>query len=138
MINDTHDGKEIAKLPVARIQDVLLTRLVVRQEAIRLGFAATALTQMATAVSEITRNVVQHSGSPGHVRIFEVNGSNRRGLKIIVEDHGVGIADIEAVFAGTAMGAGIPGCHKLMDDFEIESTVGVGTTVTMTKWLPRS
>ena len=78
----THDEKELAKLPVARLQDVLLARLVVREEAARLGFAAQALTQIATAVSEITRNVVQHAGVSGQLSVFEVTGGGRTGLRI--------------------------------------------------------
>jgi serine/threonine-protein kinase RsbT len=130
--------KELAKLPVARLQDVLLARLVVREEAARLGFAAQALTQIATAVSEITRNVVQHAGSPGQLSVNEIADGARIGLRISVEDTGSGIADVDHVLAGTTPGAGIPGCRKLMDEFAIRSTVGAGTSVTMVKWLLRA
>ena len=88
----THEGKDLAKLPVARLQDVLLARLVVREEAARLGFAAQALTQIATAVSEIARNVVQHSGGSGHLSICEISDGGRIGLRISVDDTGRGIA----------------------------------------------
>ena len=132
----THDEVELARLPVARIQDVLLSRMVVREEGTRLGFAPQALTQIATAVSEIARNVVQHAGAAGQVRVLEMPGASRRGLKILVEDCGAGIPNVEHVLAGTAPGAGIPGCRKLMDEFVIRSDVGKGTTVTMVKWLP--
>lgn len=129
------DGTELIRLPITRIQDVLLARLAVREEAERLGFAAQALTQIATAVSEITRNVVQHSHAIGQIRIFETSAEGRRGLKITVEDTGAGIDDVDRVLAGTSPGAGIPGCQALVDEFAIRSNVGKGTAVTMVKWL---
>jgi serine/threonine-protein kinase RsbT len=131
--------KELAKLPIARLQDVLLARLVVREEAARLGFAAQHLTQIATAVSEITRNVVQHSGASGHLSVFEITDDGGRiGLRISVDDTGHGIGDVDHALAGTAPGAGIPGSRKLMDEFAIRSTAGTGTSVTMVKWLQRA
>ena len=133
-----HFEKELAKLPVARLQDVLLARLVVREEAARLGFAAQAMTQVATAVSEITRNVVQHSGASGHLSVFEVRDDGRIGLRISVDDTGHGIDDVDRALSGTAPGAGIPGSRTLMDEFAICSTVGTGTSVNMVKWLPRA
>jgi serine/threonine-protein kinase RsbT len=134
----TQIEKELAKLPVARLQDVLLARLVVREEAARLGFASQSLTQIATAVSEITRNVVQHSGCSGNISVFEISEGGRIGLRISVDDTGRGIGDIDHALAGDAPGAGIPGCRKLMDEFAIRSTPEAGTSVTMVKWLPRS
>ena len=133
-----HFEKELAKLPVARLQDVLLARLVVREEAARLGFAAQALTQIATAVSEITRNVVQHSGCAGNISVFEITAGSRIGLRISVDDTGRGIGDVDHALAGAAPGAGIPGCRRLMDEFAIRSKAGTGTSVTMVKWLPRA
>jgi serine/threonine-protein kinase RsbT len=130
------DGNELAKLPIAGIQDVLLARLVVREEAAKLGFAPRVLTQICTAVSEITRNVVQHAGVAGQLRVSQLlDGGHRLGLQIAVEDHGAGIADVDRVLAGTSPGAGIPGCRKLMDEFAIRSGSGTGTLVTMVKWL---
>jgi anti-sigma regulatory factor (Ser/Thr protein kinase) len=134
----THDERELAKLPVARLQDVILARLVVREEATRLGFAAQALTQIATAVSEITRNVVQHSGASGQLSLFEITDGGRIGLRISVDDTGCGIGDVDHALAGTAPGAGIPGSRILMDEFTIRSTAGAGTSVTMVKWLQRA
>ena len=134
--NHTHEEIELAKLPVVQIQDVLLARMVARSEAVRLGFAPQALTQIATSVSEIARNVVQHAGSSGQVRVLEISTPGRRGLKITVEDHGAGIPDIDRVLAGTSPGAGVPGCRKLMDEFDIQSASHSGVAVTMVKWLP--
>jgi serine/threonine-protein kinase RsbT len=134
----TDNERELAKLSVAKIQDVLLARVVVREEAARLGFSAQALTQIATAISEMTRNVVQHAGVAGQVRIFEIGAGGRRGLAIAVEDAGKGIADVERALSGASPGAGIPGCRKLMDEFTIRSDGSSGTAIRMVKWLPDS
>lgn len=134
MTTTTAQDRELAKLPVVKIQDVLLVRLVAREEATRMGFAPHALTQIATAVSEITRNIVQHAGGAGQVRVFSIVDGSRSGLKIIVNDAGSGIADVDRAFAGVSPGAGIPGCRKLMDEFAIQSSAGAGTVVTMVKW----
>lgn len=134
----THDDTELAKLPVARIQDVLLSRMIVRDEAAKLGFRPPALTQLATAVSEIARNVVQHAGAAGKVRVFKTAESGRLGLRIAVEDSGCGIADVDGALAGASPGAGIAGARKLVDEFAIRSSPGTGTLVTMVKWLPRA
>jgi len=135
MAANTHEEIELAKLPIVRIQDVLLSRMIVREEAARLGFSSQALTQIATAVSEIARNVVQHAGAAGQIRVLKTSESGRLGLKIAIEDGGTGIADVDRALAGTSPGAGIPGSRKLMDEFVIGSAAGTGTTVTMVKWL---
>jgi serine/threonine-protein kinase RsbT len=137
-ITASHHDLELAKLPLVKIQDVLLARLVAREEALRMGFPAQVVTQIATAASEITRNVVQHAGGPGQIRLIKVIEDGRLGIKIAVDDNGSGIADVERAVAGAAPGAGIPGCRKLMDEFAIQSSPGSGTAVVMVKWLPRA
>ena len=129
---------ELARLPIVKTQDVLLARYVGREEATRLGFGAQALTHIATAISEITRNIVQHARASGQIRVFDVLENGRRGLRVAIEDDGCGIADIDRVFTGSSPGAGIPGCRKMMDTFTIRSSQGAGTCVVMTKWLPVS
>jgi serine/threonine-protein kinase RsbT len=139
--NDAVSGletRELVRLPVVRMRDVVLSRLVVRDEAARMGFPARALTQIATAVSEVTRNVVQHAHAPGQLRLFEVTERDRSGLKIAVDDAGGGIADVDLAMAGLAPGAGIPGCRTLMDEFAIRSSAGQGTAVSMIKWSARA
>jgi len=135
MTSTAPEDRELAHLPVTRMQDVLLARVVARDQAERLGFSAPALTQIATAVSEITRNVVQHAGSSGQITVHEIARGNRVGLRIAVEDAGVGIASVDHALAGTTPGAGIAGCRRLMDEFEIRSDAGRGTTVVMLRWL---
>lgn len=130
--------KELARLPVTQTHDILLARMVAREEAAKLGFSTKALTQIATSVSEMTRNVIQHAHAPGQFRIFHVSKDDQCGLMISVEDEGVGIAKLDEVAARGMAGAGIPGCRKLMDEFAIESQAGSGTKVTMIKWSERT
>ena len=132
-------AKELAKLPVVKMQDVLIARMIAREEASRLGFTPQALTQIATTVSELARNVVQHAGAAGSVRIFEARNTDtgRAGILILVQDRGVGFPNPDGMLAGTSPGAGLPGCRKLMDDLSITSVVNAGTSVRAVKWLAR-
>ena len=118
--------------------DVVVARQEGRSIAARLGFSNSNLTIIATAISEVTRNIVEYA-KEGEVRITLVENGTRRGVRIVAADRGPGIADISVVMrdgysTGQGLGIGLPGSRRLMDDFEIESTVGKGTTVTMTKW----
>ena len=105
--------------------------------AAHLGFGRTDLTIIATAVSEVTRNIVKFADS-GEV-VIEVLDEPRRGIRIVARDVGPGIPDVdEALRDGYStydgLGLGLPGARRLMDEFAIVSEVGRGTTVTMTKW----
>ncbi len=130
-------GRELANLELAQAQDVLLARFIGREQAARMGFTPLVLTRIATAISEMSRNVIQHAGAQGHIAFSDVSQDGRRGLKITVADGGRGIERLEEILAdrGQALGAGIPGARRLMDEFLIESKPGAGTNVTMTKWL---
>lgn len=128
---------ELARLPIAKMQDVLLARFVGRDEATKMGFPPSILTRLATATSEITRNVVQHAGSPGEIQIGQVTAGENHGLRIIVSDKGKGIQDADRFLqsgqAGT-LGSGLPGTRTLVDQFHIQSAPDSGTTVTMEFW----
>ena len=118
--------------------DVVTARQQGRILAARLGFSNSNLTVIATAISEITRNIVEYA-KEGEVRISLVENGARRGVRVVATDTGPGIPDISVVMrdgysTGQGLGIGLPGSRRLMDEFEIESTVGQGTTVTMTKW----
>jgi serine/threonine-protein kinase RsbT len=134
MTGTTDVSKELAKLPLARVQDILVARLVVREEAARMGFAGKPLTQIATSVSEMARNVIQHARAVGQIRIFHLTREDRVGIMIQVEDDGIGIPNAQELMAGALPGAGIPGCRKLMDEFSLQSSQGAGTQVSMVKW----
>jgi RNA polymerase sigma factor (sigma-70 family) len=135
----TVDGE--ARIPIRRDADVVAARQQARELARRAGFSATDLTLIATAVSEVTRNIVRFA-ERGEVTVRLVETAGRRGVTIVARDAGPGIADVEAAaqdgystYGG--MGLGLPGSRRLMDEFAIESRPGEGTTVTMTKWARR-
>ena len=136
-MNENVAWKELVRLPIAKTQDVLLARFVGRDEATKMGFSPARLIRLATAISEITRNVVQHAGSSGQIQIGMVTEADRHGLRIIVSDQGKGIAHPEQFLddgqAGT-LGAGLAGTRRLMDQFHIQSAPGTGTIVTMDLW----
>ena len=118
--------------------DLVPARAQSRALALRLGFTRTDATLIATAVSEIARNIVVHAGR-GEVVMRAIEEERRSGLAIIASDDGAGIRDIEAALAeGNAarggLGLGLPGARRLMDEFEVECGPERGTTVTMTKW----
>ena len=136
-MNDNVAWVALARLPIAKMQDVLLARFVGRDEATKMDFAPALLTRIATAISEITRNVVQHAGCSGEIEIGQVANGDRRGLRIIVSDKGTGIEHPERFLEerklGT-LGAGLPGTQKLADKFQLQSAPGTGTTVTFEVW----
>src|SRR5204862_7343164 len=107
--------------------------------AVELGFQGAELTLIATAISEVSRNIVEYAES-GEIILQPTNHCNRRGLSIVARDAGPGIPDVaQAMQYGYSsrrgLGVGLPGAKWLMDEFDIESKVGLGTTVTMKKWL---
>jgi serine/threonine-protein kinase RsbT len=124
---------------IEREADVVAARQKGRELAAALGFSSTEQTLVATAISEVARNIVSYAGK-GRVILADIEDGPRRGLTIIANDEGPGIADVELALrdgysTGKSLGLGLPGARRLVDAFVIESTLGVGTTVTMTKWL---
>jgi serine/threonine-protein kinase RsbT len=121
--------------------DIVQARAGGRALASQLGFSRTDATLIATAISEVARNIVVHAGR-GEIVVRMEDGTDRYGVVVIARDCGPGIADLEAAMEegyGTkgGFGLGLPGTRRIMDDFEIESAVGSGTTVTMRKWRVR-
>lgn len=104
-----------------------------------LGFNGSDLTLVATAISEVARNIVDHA-KRGEIILATVNHGSRQGITIIARDEGPGIPDVDRAMeygysTRKGLGVGLPGAKWLMDEFEIDSKVGQGTTVTMKKWL---
>lgn len=117
---------------------VMAARQKGRELAVAVGISGSDLTLLATAISEIARNIVQYAGH-GELEFRHVVRGGKRGLMIIARDNGPGIADLRQAMqdgfsTSRGMGLGLPGARRLMDDFEIVSEVGKGTTVSMTKW----
>ena len=117
--------------------DIVLARHAARELAERLNFSRTDLTVIATAVSEIARNIVRFADG-GEV-VVELLDEPRRGVRVVARDTGPGIADVEAALVDgystySGLGLGLPGARRLMDEFAVISEMGRGTTVTMTKW----
>jgi serine/threonine-protein kinase RsbT len=118
--------------------DLVEARAAARDLAARLGFSRTDATLIATAISEVARNIVVHVGQ-GAILMRPLYEDSRYGLEVIAEDNGVGIRDVQAAledgYAGRGgLGLGLPGARRLMDDFEIETDADTGTRVTMKKW----
>ena len=136
-MKDNITWAELARLPIARMEDVLLARFVGRSEASKLALEPAVLTHLVTAISETTRNIIQHAGCSGEIQIGQIAEGNRRGLRVIVSDRGRGIEHPERFLeegkVGT-LGAGLPGARKLVDSFQLETAAGTGTKVTMEIW----
>jgi serine/threonine-protein kinase RsbT len=119
-------------------QDIVLARQKGRVLATELGFASGDATLIATAISELARNIVSYARK-GQIKIQRINGANRHGLLIVASDDGPGIPDIRQALrdgfsTSGSLGLGLPGVRRLMDEFEITSEPGRGTTVAVKKW----
>jgi serine/threonine-protein kinase RsbT len=126
------------RIPIQTDADVVGARKQGRELAAQAGFSATDLTIIATAISEIARNIVMFA-ERGEVVVSLVGEDSRQGVTVVARDSGPGIPDLERAlrdgYSGYGgMGLGLPGSRRLMDEFEITSEVDKGTTVTMTKW----
>jgi anti-sigma regulatory factor (Ser/Thr protein kinase) len=129
------------RLEIAADTDIVEARGEGRALAARLGFSRTDATLIATAISEIGRNILHHAGR-GEVSIAEAADDDLLGIEVVARDRGPGIADVEQALSegyatGNGLGLGLPGAKRLMDEFSIETEPGRGTTVTMRKWRER-
>jgi serine/threonine-protein kinase RsbT len=118
--------------------DVLTARRTIRQLALRLGFTDSDAVLLATAVSEIARNILTYA-KRGQMTFEVAEQGKRRAVVTVARDDGPGISDIERAMqdgysTGGGLGLGLPGARRIMDDFTIESKPGSGTTIVMTKW----
>jgi serine/threonine-protein kinase RsbT len=132
-------------VPVAEIrveinsdQDIVIARQKGRILAGELGFSAGDATLIATAISELARNIVSYART-GEIKLKGIHGSSRIGILVIASDNGPGIIDIRQALrdgfsTSGSLGLGLPGVRRLMDDFEISSQPGKGTMVAVKKW----
>ena len=125
-------------IAIANDADIVTARQRGRALAATLGFSRTEQTMIALAISEIARNIVSYA-QRGRVTLRGLDEGGRRGVEVVAEDQGPGIADIELAMrdgysTARSLGVGLPGTKRVMDEFELVSTLGRGTTVTMKKW----
>lgn len=127
-------------VPISADADIVAARQAARELAVRAGFEGADLTMLATAVSEVTRNIVRFA-SNGEVTI-ELLERPRSGIRVTARDTGPGIPDVALALTDgystySGLGLGLPGARRLMDEFTIVSEPGHGTTVSMTKWFDK-
>jgi serine/threonine-protein kinase RsbT len=130
------------RLDIATDGDIVLARQSGRELADKRGCSSTDATLVATAISEIARNIVIHAGG-GELELSIVeDGDGHRGIEVVARDEGPGIDDIaqameDGYTTGRGLGLGLPGARRLMDEFEITSEADRGTTIVMRKWQSR-
>jgi serine/threonine-protein kinase RsbT len=129
------------RIEIAGEDGIVAARQIARETARRLGFGMVDQSRIATAVSELARNVARYAtDGHGEAIVRELDSPDRGvGLEVVVCDAGPGIPDIALAMrngytSGTGLGMGLPGTKRLMDDFAIDSAPGRGTTVTIRKW----
>lgn len=127
------------KVEIKTTEDIITCRSVAREMAKEIGFGIVDQTKIATAISELTRNIILYAGQ-GLVDIKPIAVANRKGIEIICEDEGPGIADIRLAMqdgfsTSKGLGMGLPGTKRLMDEFDLKSARGQGARVTTRKWL---
>jgi serine/threonine-protein kinase RsbT len=132
-------GQGEVRVNIASDADIVTARLQGRSIAERIGFTGSDLVIIATAISEVARNIVEYA-ERGEVILSNSRQGGRIGMTIIARDTGPGIADVQLALqggysSGRGLGLGLPGARRLMDEFDIVSRPGKGTKVTMRKWL---
>lgn len=125
-------------LRIAKELDMVVFRNRLKEFAVKIGMGLVNQTKLITAASELSRNMLRYAGG-GNVLIEIINGQRQNGLRVTFSDTGPGIPDIEKAMkdgfsTGKSLGLGLPGARRLVNDFDIKSTVGEGTTITIIKW----
>jgi serine/threonine-protein kinase RsbT len=126
------------ELPLTNEHDIVIGRQSVRRMTQQQGFSLVDQTKMVTAASELARNALIYGGG-GTLKWELLTEGSRRGLRLTVEDHGPGIPNLDLALtdgwsSGTGLGLGLSGTRRLVNEFEIESTVGAGTRIIITRW----
>lgn len=138
MTEDSRSDTRQVVVPIASDLDIVAARQRGRLLALDLGYSATEATLIATAISELARNIVLYA-KRGEIALTSANDGSRRGIVIVARDDGPGIADVSRVVVGGystsgGLGLGLSGVRRLMDEFAIASQLGKGTTVTVKSW----
>lgn len=126
------------RVPINSDQDIVGARQKGRSLAAAVGFSASDATLIATAISELARNIVTYARK-GEIRLQSIQNSAHAGIVVVAADDGPGIPDLRQAMrdgfsTSGSLGLGLPGVRRLMDEFEIVSQTGRGTTVTVKKW----
>lgn len=129
---------DIIRVPINSDKDIVTARQKGRSLALDLGFSETDSALIATAISELARNIVTYA-KKGEVQISTTKESHREGVLVIAKDKGSGIVNVRLALqdgfsTSGSLGLGLPGVKRLMDEFEIVTDVGQGTIVTIRKW----
>lgn len=124
--------------PLRNEEDVVLSRQAVRSWAVEMGFSLIDQTKLVTAASELARNTVVYGGG-GQLGMEMLDAGGRRGLRLVFEDQGPGIPDVEKALkdgytTGGGLGLGLGGARRLVNEFSIDSRPGEGTRITVVKW----
>ncbi|WP_338877054.1 anti-sigma regulatory factor [Spirosoma sp. SC4-14] len=125
-------------MAITREQDVVPFRNRVKELAIKIGMGLVNQTKLITAASELVRNMLRYAGH-GEVRMEIISKGRETGIRLTFTDKGPGIADISLAMqdgysTGKSLGLGLPGARRLVNEFDIKSEPGEGTTVTVLKW----
>ena len=131
-------GEAPERIAIESDADVVTARQRARALAISLDMPSTVQTLLATAISEIARNITAYA-TRGEVRLDVVQEAGRRGIRVVAVDEGPGIEDLEKALTdgyttGGGLGLGLPGARRLVDEFDIQTAPGQGTRVTLVKW----
>ncbi|MFG1605643.1 ATP-binding protein [Actinoplanes sp. NPDC049265] len=126
------------RITVASDQDVVRVRQLIRTAAVAAKLSLVDQTKLVTAASELARNTLVYGGG-GTVELISVDNGRRKGIRIVFADEGPGIADLDLALTdgyttGGGLGLGLSGARRLVDEFEIDTKIGEGTTITVTKW----
>jgi len=134
------DPRAASVVPISSSADIVTARQQGRALASSVGFSGSDLTVIATAISELARNIIEYAKT-GEIVLSQDEADGRPGIVIVARDEGPGIPDVARALSagystGMGLGLGLPGVRRLMDEFDITSNVGRGTTVAVRKWLP--
>ena len=127
------------RIPIRNETGIAWSVMEARKAAIAIGFDEVICQMIATAVSELANNIIKYAGR-GEILMDRIIAGSRVGMEVIAQDRGPGIEDIQKAMAdhyssGNTLGLGLPGVKRMMDEIELSSEPGKGTTVTIRKWL---
>lgn len=130
---------DVSSVSILTEWDIVAARQMGRSEAKAIGFGAVDQARITTAISELARNIYLYA-EQGSVTIGRFEKEDKVGIRVIAEDYGPGISDVQLVLqdgysSSYGLGAGLPGVKRLMDEFDIQTEVGEGTKITIVKWL---